>query len=96
LSVPAEFLTVRDEDDPDEPLMLYLDEDEMETKDPPEADWNCHVMELTAGSAVTVHVIMMSLPVITLYVDCMFTLGASTKLLLICYYKDTTGNILVN
>lgn len=87
LSVPAELLTVREEEVPDEPLMLYFEEDEMETKEPPEADWNCHVMELTAGLAVTEHVIMMSLPVTTLYVDCMFTKGKSINTLLIGYYK---------
>lgn len=61
------LLTVSDEV-PVKLLMEYLKEAEMLVNVIPLATWNCQKTELTAGLADTVHVIVMSFPVMTLYV----------------------------
>lgn len=67
LSELVVLLTVSDEV-PVKLLMEYLKEAVMLVNEKPLAAWNSQKTELTAGLADTVHVIVMSFPVMTLYV----------------------------
>ena len=47
-------------------LMEYFDEEVIVVNTKELEDWNCHETELTAGLALTEHVITMSFPVMAL------------------------------
>lgn len=65
MSELATLLTVR-EDVPVVLLMEYFEEEVIVVNEKELEDWNCHETELTAGLALTEHVITMSFPVMAL------------------------------
>lgn len=82
------FRTVREEV-PVKLLMEYFEEFVMVVNVILEADWNCQETEFTAGLADTVHVIVMSLPVMTLYVLGRLIVGKlpeTTKVAVACLF----------
>lgn len=73
--------------------MEYFEEEVIVVNEKELEDWNCHETELTAGLALTEHVITMSFPVMALWVDCRVNVGKPTdKAQNVKSYIDTQIN----